>query len=86
MRPFYMYQTVITLWKCFLMQSLSSTSPLRPAPEFVEAASRKAAAVPARDKSEDAAASNAKPPGFVELWMQMAQLLKNVFRTAVGPK
>lgn len=59
--------------------------------ESAEAAIGKSAAVPAKDKSEDApaedregsgAASNGKPAGFVELWMQTVQLLKNVFRTA----
>ncbi|MDU5141780.1 MAG: HD-GYP domain-containing protein [Paenibacillus dendritiformis] len=60
-------------------------------PESAEGATGNTAAVPAKDRFEDAAAedregsgtaANGKPAGFVELWMQMVQLLKNVFRTA----
>ncbi|MBG9794805.1 HD family phosphohydrolase [Paenibacillus dendritiformis] len=57
-------------------------------PEFAEGASGKSEPVPAKDRSGDADAEDREgsgtdaTAGFVELWMQMAQLLKNVFRTA----
>lgn len=77
--------------KAFMVKTVAVEGESEPEPAEAAAASGNSATVPAKDKSEDAAAGdregsvavlNAKPAGFVELWMQMAQLLKNVFRTA----